>query len=109
MPSTTRYKWGDVVLVAFPLSDMSGTRRRPGLVLYDSGDEDAMLARITTQETRQPTDINLIDWKTAGLIAKSVVRLSKVATIKKSLVTRRLGTLSAKDKALIRRVWTSMF
>jgi hypothetical protein len=48
MPSTTRYKWGDVVLVAFPLSDMSGSLRRPGLVLFDSGDEDVMLARITT-------------------------------------------------------------
>ena len=109
MPSTTRYKWGEVVLVAFPLSDMSGTRKRPGLVLYDSGDEDVMLARITTQEARQQTDVNLTDWKTAGLIAKSVVRLSKVATMKKSLVTRRLGILSAKDKALIRRVWNGMF
>lgn len=109
MPSTTRYRWGEVVLVAFPLSDMSGTRRRPGLVLYDSGDEDVMLARITTQEARQQTDVNLTDWKTAGLIAKSVVRLSKVATIKKSLVTRRLGTLSAKDKAVIRKVLNGMF
>jgi hypothetical protein len=29
MPSTIRYRWGDVVLVAFPLSDMSGALRRP--------------------------------------------------------------------------------
>ena len=74
----TRYRWGNVVLVAFPLSDMSGTRRRPGLVLYDSGDEDVMLARITTQEARERTDVPLLGWKGAGLIAKSVVRLSNV-------------------------------
>ncbi len=68
MPSTTRYRWGDVVLVAFPLSDMSGTRRRPGLVLYDSGDEDVMLARVTTQEARHQADLRLSGWKATGLI-----------------------------------------
>ena len=109
MPSMTRYRWGDVVLVAFPLSDMSGTRRRPGLALYDSGDEDVMLARITTQETHHQTDVRLSGWKAAGLIAKSAVRLSKVATIKKSLVDRRLGTLSTQDRAVVRRVWAGMF
>lgn len=83
MPSTIRFKWGDVVLVAFPMSDMSGAIRRPGLVLLDSGDEDAMLARITTQRVRGPTDVRLSDWKAAGLIADSVVRLSKSSNHKK--------------------------
>ena len=109
MPSTTRYKWGDVVLVAFPLSDMSGTRRRPGLVLYDSGDEDVMLARITTQDARHESDVFLSGWKAAGLIAESVVRLSKVATIKKSLVARRLGAISSEDRGMVRRGWSRMF
>ena len=105
----TRYRWGDVVLVAFPLSDMSGTRRRPGLVVYDSGDEDVMLARITTQEARERTDVPLLGWKAAALIAKSVVRLSKVATIKKSLIDRRLGHLAAQDSVAVRKSWAKMF
>ena len=109
MPRTTRYKWGDVVLVLFPLTDVSGTQRRPGLVLFDSGDEDVVLARITTQEARHPTDVRLSGWKGSGLIAESVVRLSKVATVKKSLVERRLGTLSVKDSAVVQRIWTRMF
>jgi PemK-like, MazF-like toxin of type II toxin-antitoxin system len=109
MPSTIRYRWGDVVLVAFPLSDMSGAVRRPGLVLFDSGDEDMMPARITTQRTRDRTDVRLADWKAAGLIAQSVIRLSKTATIRKSLVDRRLGVLSPKDKSTVRMVWERMF
>jgi len=88
---------------------MSGAIRRPGLVLFDSGDEDLMLARITTQQMRGPTDVRLADWKSAGLIADSVVRLSKLATIRRSLVDRRLGTLSAKDKSTVRAVWSKMF
>lgn len=109
MPPTTRYKWGDVVLVHFPLTDVSGTQRRPGLVLFDAGDEDVVLARITTQEPRHPTDVPLSGWKGSGLIAESAVRLSKVATLKKSLVERRLGTLSVKDSAVVQRIWTRMF
>jgi len=109
MPPTTRYKWGDVLLVVFPLTDVSGAQRRPGLVLFDSGDEDVMLARITTQTARHPTDVHLSGWKGSGLIAESVVRLSKVATVKKSLVERPLGALSAKDRAVVQRIWTRMF
>jgi mRNA interferase MazF len=88
---------------------MSGAVRRPGLVLFDSGDEDVVLARITTQAMRDRTDVRLVDWKAAGLIAASVVRLSKIATIRKSLVDRHLGALSAKDKNTVRMVWTRMF
>ena len=109
MPSTISYRWGDVVLLVFSLTDVSGTRRRPGLALYDAGDEDVMLARITTQKPRHRTDIRLSDWKATGLVVESVVRLSKVATIKKSLVDRRLGVLSAKDRGMVQRVWSRMF
>ena len=68
-----------------------------------------MLARITTQAIRDRTDMRIVDWKAAGLIAESVVRLSKVVTIRKSLVDRHLGALSPKDKKLVRFVWARMF
>lgn len=88
---------------------MSGAIRRPGLVLFDSGDEDMVLARITTQVMHDRTDVRLMDWKAAGLIVASMVRLSKIATIRKSLIDRHLGALSSKDKKTVRRVWARMF
>jgi mRNA interferase MazF len=78
-------------------------------VLFDSGDEDVVLARITTQARRDRTDVRLANWKAAGLIAPSVVRLSKIATIKKSLIDRHLGSLSSKDKKTVQIVWSRMF
>jgi mRNA interferase MazF len=37
------------------------------------------------------------DWKKAGLMAPSWVRLHKLATLEKSLVRRKLGALTAPD------------
>ena len=46
----TTYKIGDIVLMGFPHSDLKHVAKRPAVVLYDSGDEDVLVARVTTQE-----------------------------------------------------------
>jgi hypothetical protein len=46
----TIYKFGDIVLIGFPHTDLQGISKRPAIVLYDSGDQDVLLARIITQE-----------------------------------------------------------
>jgi mRNA interferase MazF len=46
----TTYNFGDIVLIGFPHTDLQGTSKRPVILLYDSGDQDVLLARITTQE-----------------------------------------------------------
>ena len=40
MPPTTRYSRGDIVLVAFPFTDLSSTKRRPALVVSPNGFND---------------------------------------------------------------------
>ena len=107
--STTSYEWGDVVLVAFPLSDLSRALRRPGLVLFDEGDQDIMLARITTHTARSSSDVPIADWQAAHLRAPSVVRLGKVTTLKKALIQRRIGALNPADRAVVRNAWSRMF
>jgi len=109
MPSTTTYKWGNVLLVAFPRTDATGTIRRPALVLYDEGDEDVMVARITTQTARSKSDIAIADWKSAGLLVPSVVRLGKVTTIKKSLVDKLLGALTLTEAQRVKNEWRALF
>ncbi|MCX6843143.1 MAG: hypothetical protein NTX53_12765 [candidate division WOR-3 bacterium] len=41
------YSAGDVVLLEFPFTDTSGSKRRPALILHDTGDDDIVVARVT--------------------------------------------------------------
>jgi len=46
----TNYNFGDIILLKFPHVDLQYASKRPAIVLYDSGDKDVLVARITTQE-----------------------------------------------------------
>jgi len=91
------YAAGDIVLLEFPFTDTSGSKRRPALVLLDTGDDDIVVARVTGQLTATPEDVVLDEWQQAGLLLPSVVRLHKVATLQRRLVDKRLGRLTPGD------------
>jgi len=42
---------GDVVVIPFPFSDLSGSKKRPALVLADLPGNDILLCQITSQQT----------------------------------------------------------
>jgi mRNA interferase MazF len=54
MPPTTRYRRGDIVLVSFPFTDLTSSKRRPALVIspnaFNDHGEDLVLVAITSQE-----------------------------------------------------------
>lgn len=53
MPSTTSYNFGDVVLVAFPFTNLQATKKRPAVVIsrktYQQNRPDVILMAITRQ------------------------------------------------------------
>ena len=104
----TSYNFGDIVLIGFPHTDLQGISKRPAIVLYDSGDQDVLLARITTQEYTTRTDYRILDWQKSGLLAESYIRLGKQATIEKRYIVKQLGTLPAAEinslKTMLRKM-----
>lgn len=106
--SMTNYQRGDVLLVVFPFVHGGQGKQKPALVVADTGDSDVTLARVTTQSQHTPFDVRLADWKAAGLIAPSVARLHKLATINKSLVRRRLGALTGTDRGQVAAALTQL-
>ena len=97
----TNYQKGDLLLVAFPFADTGQSKRRPAMVVADTGDGDVLFARVTTQTKRDAFDVELVEWQSSGLLASSVVRLHKLATINKSLVGKRLGKIADSDRAKV--------
>lgn len=91
------YSSGEVLLLSFPFTNTTEVKRRPALVLLDTGDNDLLVARITGQLNQTPFDLELQEWQQAGLRIPSIVRLHKLATLEKKLVQQSLGTLTASD------------
>ena len=106
------YHSGEIVLLSFPFADATEAKRRPALVLLDTGDEDIVVSRVTSQVAQGPFDVEFAEWREAGLLLPSVARVHKVATLEKRLVERRLGALTASDwaqvRAVIQQLWTSI-
>ena len=104
----TTYNFGDIVLIGFPHTDLQGVSKRPAIVLYDSGDQDILVARVTTQEHKSEGDYRIRDWGKCGLLGESYVRLGKQATIEKRFIIRKLGTLEAKERDALRSILKRM-
>jgi len=73
--SEQNYQSGEVLLLSFPFADATGARRRPALVLLDTGDADIVVARVTSQIVRTVFDVELVEWQQRGLLFPSVVRI----------------------------------
>lgn len=103
MPS---YSPGDVVVVPFPFSDREAGKRRPALVCSNTAFNDSshhvVLAMITTASHKKwPGDVPIRDRASTALPVPSIVRW-KLFTLDASLILKRIGALSARDRATCR-------
>ncbi len=104
----TKYKFGDIVLVAFYQTD-GNRKQRPALVILDIGDDDIVLAPITTSARKNGGDYKIKTWEQSGLLLDSFVRLAKIACLSKKDIYKKLGTLAATDKKQIILVWNKLY
>ncbi|NQT25809.1 type II toxin-antitoxin system PemK/MazF family toxin [candidate division KSB1 bacterium] len=95
------YKKWDIILVPFPFTDLSASKKRPALVV--SPDEynerlDVVIAFITSKIDlpKRAGDYHILDWKAANLPKPSMIRM-KFATIDKTIIVRKLGAISDMD------------
>jgi len=109
MTIASRFDFGDVVLVPFPFTDQSGTKKRPAVVVsivdYNTIRRDIVLMAITSQ-MRSPLgygEAMVDDWLGAGLIKASVLK-PVFSTIEQGLVMRVIGHLSAADLQTLQRL-----
>ena len=88
---------GDIILITFPFTDLSGSKLRPAVILADTN-EDVTVTFITTQlKWQEPTDVVIKPTLNNGLKLPSLIRTSKIATLDKALIKGRIGKLSIEE------------
>lgn len=105
----TVYRFGDIVLIGFPHTDLQDVSKRPAIVLFDSGDQDILVARITSQEYIGEADYKILNWRKGGLLTESYVRLGKQATIEKRYIIKQLGTLETGEIEKLKSILKKMY
>ncbi len=108
MPSEAEaLAFGDILLVPFPFTDHSASKRRPAVVVsgrrYNEAQPDVVLMPVTSQlrADARPSDVPVLDWQAAGLLKPSAIK-PLLATLEQSLVIRRLGALPEVDREALR-------
>ena len=88
---------GDVVVVPFPFSDLSSTKKRPTLVVAALEGDDNILCQITTQTTMDNYSITLEakDFQLGKLSVPSLVRPNKLFTTDQSLILYKAGSVKS--------------
>jgi mRNA interferase MazF len=87
---------GSIILVHFPYTDLSSTKLRPALVLYE-GHLDVTIAAISTQRPDPPLPSDLLicrdtpSFKATGLKTESWLLIDKIATLEKAFIEGILG------------------
>ena len=92
------YSRGDVLLVRYPFTDLSGVKVRPAVVVHaPHPSQDSFVVPLTSRlAALQAGEFALADGEKAGLNFPTAVKRG-IYTIHPSLIAKFIGQLSAKD------------
>jgi len=90
-----RFIKGDVVVLPFPYSDLSASKKRPALVLATPKDDEAIVCQITTQTSRADYVISLTetDFSQGKLKEASYIRPNHIFMAEPKIIQYSVGKL----------------
>ena len=88
---------GEIVVVHFPFSDISDTKRRPAYVAAVLEGDDIILCQITSKKRndRYSVPLSYSDFEEGALHIESAIRPNRIFTAEKSIVLYKAGTVNA--------------
>jgi mRNA interferase MazF len=90
-----RFVKGTVVVIPFPFSDLSKSKKRPALVLADLEGNDIILCQITSQDIKDNYAIPLTDndFQKGSLRKHSNIRPNRLFTADKNIILYQIGNI----------------
>jgi mRNA interferase MazF len=107
-----KFMKGDIVVIPFPFSDLSGSKRRPALVIADIKGDDVILCQITSvaRNDDYAVPIGIRDFESGTLpVEKSFVRPNKIFTADRNLIVYPACRLKAEKMRTITAEIVKMF
>ncbi len=91
---------GDVVVLPFPFSDLSASKRRPAIVVAEGEFGDVILCQITSKAKKGAESIELKekDFLAGKLKITSYIRPKKIFTADSDLILYRTGKVASDKK-----------
>ena len=95
-------KKGDIILIHYPFTNLASDKLRPALIIspdyYNDRSQDILLMYITSNTLSQALEDFLIskthpEFSLTGLKKDSLLKISKISILSKSLVRRALGQI----------------
>ena len=100
----TSYDAGDIVLVHYPFTDLSTSKKRPAVILspqiYTDRFGDVVVMPLTSQSDPDPK-LALLQWRAAGLLKPTWIK-PVIGTLSTPLIERHLGKLANPDELCVR-------
>ncbi len=115
MQSGITFESGEVVLVPFPFTDLSQTKKRPVLIIsnsrHNARSNDFVCCGITSNLSNRPYSIflNATDLFEGTLPLRSRIKYDKIFTLEKGLAIKRLGRINESLIAQVRGALASLF
>ena len=90
-----RFVKGDVVVIPFPFSDLTSSKKRPSVVVSNLKGTDVILCQVTSSAKKDEYAIPLRkkDFSIGGLKVNSSIRTNKLFTAHKDLISYKAGSL----------------
>ena len=108
----SNYSRGEVVLVRYPFSDLSGSKIRPAVIVNAPHTSKDVFILPLTSKTKSLLmgEFVLKDWSQAGLNVETAAKRG-IYTVHQNLIVRKVGKLSdsdAKDLDDALRLWLGL-
>jgi mRNA interferase MazF len=91
---------GTVVLVRFPFTDLSSSKKRPALVVsprtYSQRFGDVVVIALTSQDQGDAA-LAMVEWRAAGLPKPTWVK-PLIGTVSLNLIERQIGRIDPRDR-----------
>ena len=102
-------EFGEIVMLQFPFTDLQSTKYRPAILIKETKDGDAVFARITSKPRAGEYEYKIKNWKKAGLLVPSVIRIHKITSLHTSLIVKSMGKLQPVDNKAFKKELIDFF